>query len=34
MITLMICDDQDVVCQGLNTILSMEKDLKVIGYCR
>ncbi len=31
MINLMICDDQDVVCQGLNTILSMEKDLKVIG---
>jgi two-component system, NarL family, response regulator LiaR len=31
MITLMICDDQDVVCQGLNTILSNEKDLKVIG---
>ncbi|MGB8253072.1 MAG: response regulator transcription factor [Anaerolineaceae bacterium] len=31
MISLMICDDQDVVCQGLNTILSMEKDLKVIG---
>ncbi len=27
----MICDDQDVVCQGLNTILSNEKDLKVIG---
>ncbi|MBN2257488.1 MAG: response regulator transcription factor [Anaerolineaceae bacterium] len=31
MITLMICDDQDVVCQGLNTILSNEKDLKVVG---
>ena len=31
MITLMICDDQDVVCQGLNTILSNEKDIKVIG---
>jgi DNA-binding NarL/FixJ family response regulator len=31
MITLMICDDQDVVCQGLNTILSDEKDIKVIG---
>jgi DNA-binding NarL/FixJ family response regulator len=31
MINLMICDDQDVICQGLNTILSMEKDLKVIG---
>jgi len=30
-ITLMICDDQDVVCQGLHTILSNEKDLKVIG---
>ncbi len=31
MITVLICDDQDVVCQGLNTILSNEKDLKVIG---
>jgi DNA-binding NarL/FixJ family response regulator len=31
MISVMICDDQDVVCQGLNTILSHEKDLKVIG---
>jgi DNA-binding NarL/FixJ family response regulator len=31
MITLLICDDQDVVCQGLNTILSDTKDIKVIG---
>jgi len=31
MITLMICDDQDVICQGLNTILSNEKDIRVIG---
>lgn len=31
MITVMICDDQDVVSQGLQTILSMEKDLKVTG---
>jgi DNA-binding NarL/FixJ family response regulator len=31
MITIMICDDQDVVCQGLQTILSMEKDLKVLA---
>jgi DNA-binding NarL/FixJ family response regulator len=31
MITIMICDDQDVVSQGLQTILSMEKDLKVVA---
>ena len=31
MIKLIICDDQEVVCQGLNAILSTADNLEVIG---
>jgi DNA-binding NarL/FixJ family response regulator len=31
MIKIAICDDQEVVCQGLGAILSTAKDLRVIG---
>jgi DNA-binding NarL/FixJ family response regulator len=31
MINIAICDDQEVVCQGLGAILSTAKDLRVIG---
>jgi two-component system, NarL family, response regulator LiaR len=31
MIKIIICDDQEVVCQGLEAILSTGKDLEVIG---
>jgi two-component system, NarL family, response regulator LiaR len=31
MIKIAICDDQEVVCQGLSAILSTSKDLQVIG---
>jgi DNA-binding NarL/FixJ family response regulator len=31
MIKIIICDDQEVVCQGLEAILSTAKDLEVIG---
>lgn len=31
MIRIIICDDQEVVCQGLNTILSAYGDLEIIG---
>ncbi len=31
MIQLLICDDQEIVCQGLHTILSHDSRLQVIG---
>jgi DNA-binding NarL/FixJ family response regulator len=31
MINIAICDDQEVVCQGLGAMLSTAKDLRVIG---
>jgi DNA-binding NarL/FixJ family response regulator len=31
MIDLIICDDQEVVCQGLNAILSTADNLRVVG---
>ncbi len=31
MIDVIICDDQDVVCQGLNAILSTAENLRVVG---
>jgi DNA-binding NarL/FixJ family response regulator len=31
MIKLVICDDQEVVCQGLNAILSTSENLRVVG---
>jgi len=31
MIKVIICDDQEVVCQGLEAILSTAKDLAVTG---
>lgn len=31
MIDLIICDDQEVVCQGLNAILSTAENLQVVG---
>ena len=31
MIKIAVCDDQEVVCQGLGAILSTAKDLQVIG---
>jgi len=31
MIKLIICDDQEVVCQGLNAILSTAENLEVVG---
>ncbi len=31
MIKLIICDDQEVVCQGLKAILSTSEDLQVVG---
>jgi len=31
MIDLVICDDQEVVCQGLNAILSTADNLRVVG---
>lgn len=31
MIKLIICDDQEVVCQGLNAILSTAENLNVVG---
>jgi len=31
MIKLIICDDQEVVCQGLNAILSTAENLRVVG---
>ena len=31
MIKIIICDDQEVVCQGLNAILSTGEDLQVVG---
>jgi DNA-binding NarL/FixJ family response regulator len=33
MINLIICDDQEVVCQGLNAILSTAENLRVVGIC-
>ena len=31
MIDIIICDDQEVVCQGLNAILSTAEELRVVG---
>jgi len=31
MIRVLICDDQDIVCEGLATILSAEEDIDVVG---
>ena len=31
MINVIICDDQEVVCQGLNAILSTAENLRVVG---
>ncbi|MBN1451767.1 MAG: response regulator transcription factor [Anaerolineales bacterium] len=31
MIRVLICDDQDLVCEGLKAILSTDPDLKVVG---
>jgi YesN/AraC family two-component response regulator len=31
MIDVIICDDQEVVCQGLNAILSTAENLRVVG---
>jgi len=31
MIRVLICDDQDIVCEGLATILSGEEDIEVVG---
>jgi len=31
MINLIICDDQEVVCQGLNAILGTAENLNVVG---
>ncbi len=33
-IKILIVDDQPIVCEGLNTILQLEKDFEVIGCCR
>lgn len=32
-IRILIVDDQPIVCEGLNTILQLEEDFKVIGVC-
>jgi len=31
MIRILICDDQDLVCEGLRAILSTDPDLEVVG---
>ncbi len=31
MIKILICDDQDLVCEGLKAILSTEPDFSVVG---
>lgn len=31
MIKILICDDQEIVCEGLHTILSASPDLEVVG---
>ena len=31
MIRVLICDDQEIVCEGLSKILSTDKDLSVVG---
>lgn len=31
MIRVLICDDQEIVCEGLSTILSSESDIDVVG---
>ncbi|NLI92532.1 MAG: response regulator transcription factor [Peptococcaceae bacterium] len=32
-ITILIVDDQPIVCEGLNAILQLEEDFEVIGVC-
>ncbi|MBC2723061.1 response regulator transcription factor [Desulfosporosinus sp.] len=32
-ITILIVDDQPIVCEGLNTILQLEEDFRVAGIC-
>ncbi|HBC93239.1 MAG TPA: DNA-binding response regulator [Pelotomaculum sp.] len=32
-IRILIVDDQPIVCEGLNTILQLEEDFKVVGVC-
>jgi DNA-binding NarL/FixJ family response regulator len=32
-IRILIVDDQPIVCEGLNTILQLEKDFEVMGIC-
>ena len=34
MIRVLICDDQDLVCEGLRVILSGEADISVVGVAR
>lgn len=34
MIRVLICDDQQVVCEGLRTILSSSPDIEVVGLAR
>ena len=34
MIKILICDDQDVVCEGLNAILSSDAELQVVATAR
>lgn len=33
-ITILIVDDQPIVCEGLNTILQFEEDFEVLGVCQ